>query len=184
MSGLLLAVDPGIRGCGVALFKDSALIACAYAKNPVKSGSDFDAVISLAKEVYGWWNERLFDFYRGGELDLRLVLEWPRVYTASKSKGDNNDLMPLVAVDAAVVALFGVPARRVYPRDWKSTLSKEQTQARVESRLRPMGGGSGEWSAYCEGTDAARSLAHNVVDAVGIGLHALGRFEPVKVIHR
>lgn len=173
---ILLAVDPGTRGCGVALFRNDVLFACAYVKNPERAGSDFFEVMALAHEVRRWSADHTPTTTEFG-FPGRLVLEWPRVYTASKSKGDNNDLMPLVAVDAAVVALLGAPARRVYPHEWKGTLTKEQTRARIESRLSP-----GERVAYDEGVRVARSLAHNMIDAVGIGLHALGRMAPRKVL--
>jgi len=176
----LLAVDPGIRGCGVALFRDGELRAAAYVRNAVRKGNDFDAVLSLARSVRAWVFPA--DPYFGSDGD-RAVLEYPQVYTASKSKGDNNDLLPLAAVDGAIVALLpglpGVSATRVLPRDWKHTMAHEAVEARVLGRLSPS-----ERAVLDEALKDARSLGHNVIDAVGIGLHALGRFAPRKVIAR
>lgn len=178
-SDLLLAIDPGIRGVGAALFLDGKLCAAKYVRNPVKKGNDFNAVMGVADEV------RDVAAVWGLEHDpmalrpFRAVLEYPQVYTASKSKGDNNDLLPLAAVDGAIVALLGAPATRVLPREWKGTITKEAVEHRVISRLGPE-----EILVASAAFRDAKSLAHNVVDAVGIGLHALGRFTPKRVIHR
>lgn len=178
-SETLVSVDPGIRGCGVALFRDGRLVAAEYVKNPVKKGNDFDAIIAVAQAAREWVGGRAAD--RG---DLRLVLEWPKVYTASKSKGDNNDLLALCAVDAAIVALVGARATKIIPRDWKGTMAHEAVVHRVYSRLDSEGNRS-EWNTLADAEfRAGKTYGHNVVDAVGIGLHALGRFTPRKVIAR
>lgn len=174
----VIAVDPGIRGCGVALFKGEVLIACEYVRNPVKKGADLDAVVGVSRLVAA------FALVRTARSNLPVVdrafLEFPQVYTASKSKGDNNDLLPLAAVDGAIAALLGCPATRVAPRDWKGSMAHEAVEHRVLSRLID---GERDVLAAAE-KRAGKTLAHNVTDAVGIGLHAVGRFTPRKAIAR
>jgi hypothetical protein len=174
----VLALDPGIRGCGVALFNGGLLEACAYVKNPVTSGDGPEAVFAMAREVDRWQPRLAAD-------TVRLVFEHPRIYTAAKSKGDNNDLMPLVAVDYAVAARF--PARtRVYPHEWKGTMPKSVCAARVLARLDGAERAEAELGVApfltTKSLDAAltdeRWKGHNVLDAVGIGLKHVGRFEP------
>ena len=176
----VIAVDPGIRGCGVALFGDGKLLACEYVRNPVKKGADFDAVQALAKAVEAWLCRQPHIYTRDGDDTTRAVLEFPQVYTASKSKGDNNDLLPLAAVDGAIVALLGCPAERVAPRDWKGTMAHEAVVHRVASRLDYA---ETEILSAAE-MRAGKTYGHNVTDAVGIGLHAVGRFTPRKAIAR
>ena len=128
---MILVVDPGIRGCGVALFDPNTktLFSCSYVKNPRTEGNDVTAVLAMANAVA----ER----FSGGFLyrTAHVVIEWPRVYTASKSKGDNNDLPPLVGVGCAVAAIIATPSTSYFPHEWKGQITKEATLARVHSRL-------------------------------------------------
>jgi hypothetical protein len=169
----LLALDPGIRGCGVAIFRDRRLTDCAYVKNPIKTGATIDVSVSMGSKVVSWFLERA-----GRNFD-EVIVEYPRVYQrgGGKSKGDPNDLLPLVAVDAVVV---GSPAwvkiRQVFPSDWKGQASKGAVRTRVVARL-----DAAEMKVLEAGEKEARSLAHNVTDSVGIGLFALGRFERMRV---
>jgi hypothetical protein len=163
----LLALDPGIRGCGVALFRDYTLTAAAYLKNPVTKGDEPEAVLAMANEVVQW------DLKHGA---LDLIFEHPRIYTVSKSKGDNNDLLPLVGVDYAVAVHFGRGfVRRVYPQEWKGTMPKDVCHARVISRLT-----ESERKVLDSALTVAGSKGHNVVDACGIGLFGVGRFERLR----
>ncbi len=167
-----LALDPGIRGCGVALFAEGRLVACDYVKNPVTKGDDFDAIVAMGRAVRDWRWVGATMLGSGHGFDL--VAEYPRIYTAAKSKGDNNDLLPLVGVGAAV-ATFASSAVRVFPDTWKKQLPKDVCHARIRSRL-----DAGELVLLEAAAKRAKSLAHNMVDAVGIGLHHVGRFAPKK----
>lgn len=173
---MILVVDPGIRGCGVALFSlEKKLVACAYVKNPLKTGNGIAEVLSVAKASRDWAYCNLceFDF-------SHFVGEWPQIYTASKSKGDNNDLLPLVGVVCSIATTLSVPVTQYFPREWKSQLTKEATLERVCDRLDIT-----EMSILGAAMrDAGKSLAHNVVDAAAIGLHYSGRFTPRKVYPR
>lgn len=170
MTSTLLAVDPGIRGCGIAVFEDTSLTWAAYVKNSLKTGCTAEAASEMASRVREVvLNKQVYP--------TRLALEWPRIY-AWNSKGDPNDLLALAAVDAAVAALFFAAASvSYYPSDWKGQMKKEPCHARIRSRLLPS-----ELTAACVGAHEAKSLAHNVWDAVGIGLHSLGRFDRKRVV--
>jgi len=159
----LLAIDPGIRGCGVAVFEDGNLVSCAYVKNPFGAGDDPNAVLGMAHAVTKW------------SLPVETcVFEHPRIYTAAKSKGDNNDLMPLVAIGYLVAARYAVQTR-VYPHEWKGQMPKEVCAARIRNRLTAQ-----ELDVLDRCLTKAGAKGHNTVDAVGIGLHAVGRFSPKK----
>ncbi len=164
----LLSLDPGIRGCGVALFTDGRLTACDYVKNLVKKGNDLEAIRAMAEAVLMW--------ALGAPVPTMLVCEFPQVYTAAFSRGDNNDLLALAGVGSALAALYpSVPVTTVLPREWKGQAPKEVMHARIKSRL-----DGPETDVWVAAQYRGKSLFHNTADAVGIGLFHLGRLAPKK----
>lgn len=164
----LVAVDPGIRGSGVAVFSDGALFAAHYVKSPAQSDEDLlRQAAAMASAI------------RAAVLDaagLTLVVELPRIYSrgGGKTKGDPNDLRGLCLVAGGLAALFpGADIRSVEPAEWKGQVPKGVMGKRVRGRLCAAEAGV---LARAEAAVAA-SLRHNAVDAVGIGLWALGRLE-------
>lgn len=194
---LLVSVDPGIRGSGVAILGEDGLFTAAYVFNPVRRGNTPEAISSMAHALCTHICASLYarppqasDQYHG----VSLVVEWPQIYTHGKGKGDPNDLLPLVGVDMALMGMLNTPTFRYLPREWKGTIDPEEMTRRVRRRLTP-----GEFAriAFPRNTcapcyvhlaqeDCAKStcLAHNVYDAIGIGLKHLGRLEARKVITR
>lgn len=164
----ILAVDPGVRGCGVAFFDGGRLLWAKYVRNPAREGDDLRAIDLMAREVAK---------YRAlSGVDV-LALEFPKVYVGSKAKGDPHDLLTLAAIDGALVGHVCAPTLlRFFPREWKGQLDKDACAGRVRSRL-----DAGEVASI---ELPCTSLQHNVWDAVGIGLFAGGRFSPHRVIAR
>ena len=164
---MLIAIDPGIRGCGVAMFvnhtEPKALICAGYVGNPNRKGNDLQEIRDLATAV----NE-FVDTASPSWLCDELVIEWPQVYRAGKSKGDPNDLLILTAVAGALSYISVDKAYRVLPRAWKGTVDPDACIERIKTRITPE-----EYA--CVELPKAASLQHNVWDAVGIGLHAVGR---------
>lgn len=164
----VLAIDPGIRGSGIAEFCGGELIRARYVANPSPPKENIGArALFMAREIFNTC---------GGVHEI--VIEWPKVYARGKSQGDPADLLPLVGVGMAVAGLvgarFGVIVRSYEPSEWKGQIPKGAAfVGRVKLRL--------------EGTERSAidlpigSLAHNVWDAIGLGLHHLGRFERVRV---
>jgi hypothetical protein len=167
----LAAVDPGIRGCGVAVFEGGVLALCQYVVNPMEAGGGADAAATMAREVY-----YAIDRFR----PRALVVEWPRVYATAirlgRSKSDPNDLLALAGVDAAIAALCadhisGLGSVTSYaPSEWKGQVPKEVMLGRIRSKLTRM---------EDDLVDAVKpaSKRHNAIDAVGIGLHHIGRLK-------
>jgi hypothetical protein len=164
---LIVSVDPGVRGCGVALWQDAGpLDRAAYVVNPVRRGLDAAAALSMADAVFQWmpWQPKA------------LVIECPRVYDATFQKGDQNtSIIPLTLVVGAIVGRCNVPVTQYFPRDWKGTvdadtvcipLIKERLSEIERSRVQ---------------LPSAEDLAHNVWDGIGVGLKFLRRFEPNRV---
>jgi len=186
---ILLSIDPGIRGCGVAIFEDKTLIFACYTVNPLTSGNGPRECTAMAQAVksevcsflcahiLGDNSKAAFKFIDNYALPKitidAIAVEWPQVYT--KSKGDNNDLLPLAGVDTALYALLQPDELHTFlPNEWKGQLPKSVCHERIKTRL------SADELNTIQKT--RKSLLHNVLDAAGIGLYALCRFDKIRAI--
>lgn len=173
MTDTILAVDPGLRGCGVAYFSREAFYPtprlrwARYVRNPVRTGDGMDAIRAVAHEV-GQQGPR-------SHVDL-LAVEFPQVYAGAKAIGDPRDLLTLAAIDGAITIQCGREVLRYFPREWKGQVDPDVLIERVKDRLDP--------AELARVELPAAHLAHNVWDAVGIGLKAAGRFERRIVVTR
>jgi len=184
---VILAIDPGVRGCGVAVFGDDALLLrAAYVKNPVAAGNHAEACVAMGLAVVAWANQILTKSTKTAKTARHtLVLEWPRVLVASRQKAekrsvDPNDLLALVGVDCAIAMAYHEVMNLVslYPDTWKSQVPKEVMCRRVWTRLSeeerarvertPRGGGL-TFDGYEGG------IQHDVLDGCGLGLFVLDR---------
>lgn len=167
----LLAVDPGVRGCGAAIFWDGVLERATYVANPFLKGNGAAQAALLAAGVLNW----------AGVVN-ELVVEVPRIYPAARQKGDQNDLIAVAGVAFAVAGRCEpyVTAKMMttyYPRDWKGTVDADEVMIpRIKGRLSP--------AEIHRILPVKSSLMHNVYDAIGIGLKKLGRLEPRRIIAR
>jgi hypothetical protein len=176
----MLALDPGLNHPAAALFRGGILVSAERVK--VGTGlTDLptaERCVRVAAAVVRWG--------MGLNMNPRwLVVEWPQIYRASKSKGDPNDLTPLAGIGSALAGMLSVALspRDIYlgvlsptPAEWAGQVPKSEKGdpwksprgARVRSRL-------------SEAEVTAVLPSHDAVDAVGLGLWALGRFEPKRV---
>jgi len=158
-----VSVDPGKRQCGVAWWTvQGGLIEAKIVESMVGPIPDeprarpwratFDAMAEYLRK----------------SRPLYLVLEVPQIYgAASKWSGDPNDLVDVAAVAGALsITCDRLPATYL-PHAWKVSVKKEVMTARIRER-------------WCTEVDRAavklpssKDLAHNVWDAVGLGLHHL-----------
>lgn len=158
LDGLVLAVDPGVRGCGVALFRGEVLEQAVYVVGHGE-GQRAESWISMVDAVREFIGERVV---------THLVLELPQVYVQSKSKGDPNDLINLAAVVGGLSVAFRTAKQRVFlPFEWKGQVPKAIMHERALSRLLP----EEAKRISCR----KKSLLHNVLDALALGLEFLGR---------
>lgn len=157
----LVAVDPGLRGVGLAVFdtQTKQLVRACYAKGAASGNGPkaWEAVVlAVSAELKG---------VSIGDL----IMEFPQCYPRASSKV-NNDLAQLAAIDGALGEAFtGANPRVVFPAEWKGSLPKEVHHERILRTL------SAEEQARICWPSAKKTLGHNVLDAVGLGLFALGR---------
>lgn len=155
----IIGIDPGLRGCGVSVVRDGKVVAAAYVKNTDQTHRGPRAWVSMAHEVEMFVKENVPD----GELIM--VQELMKVYP--RQKGDPADLLELQGVNGAIVGRIRCDQQIGYTaREWKGQVPKEVHNARVELKL------TSEESAVITTT---KSLRHNVIDAIGIALHYIGR---------
>ncbi len=171
---LLCAIDPGLRHCSYALFDGAVLRQAGLVHNPAKTGNGPAAWVEMGQAV-----ARALDASTGAQCIGQLVIEGQKVYQASRQGrtvgADPNDLIELSGVCGVLAVTVGEVAevRRVMPSDWKGTTDKTICQLRVNKRLSDSEQLAILWPGAA-GKDSA--LAHNVYDAIGIGLHAVGRW--------
>ncbi len=159
----LLALDPGLRVAGVALFEDETLIRAGIVHNPVEKERGPVAWNGMADAVRAWTNSgsvwHAVDTF---------VCERPQVYHERFMKGDPDNLIQLAGVCGAVGFMLHATTSQSYkPFEWKRSLSKTEHHAVVLKLL------SKEEKARIE--ECPQTLRHNAEDAVALGLFAVGR---------
>jgi hypothetical protein len=98
----------------------------------------------------------------------RLIGEIPVVYPGAKGlRTDPNDLIALAYAAGRFYERQGLPTTLVKPAEWKAQVPKGITKERIIAEL-----DSAEISRVYRGGEM-----HNVYDAIGIGLFALGRLK-------
>lgn len=174
-----LAVDPGLNAPACARFVGGVLVRAEPVRVP-RAYSKLDMIDrcrKVAELINGWYLEQREMGLGARMLDVHLVVERPQIYRASKSKGDPNDLPPMVGIDAALATLMGCPVTSYLPREWVGGTSKVETG---DAWMSPRG--QRVWSRLSEAErQAVVVVTHDVVDSVGLGLFHLGRFTPRQV---
>lgn len=98
--------------------------------------------------------------------DAKVIVELPQVYR--HGKGDPNDLVDLAFAAGRITRRFELVAT-TRPGQWKGQTPKAVHHARVRKALLPA-----EEDVLAR-AQVARAKAHNVLDAVALGLWRLGR---------
>lgn len=170
---LLLAVDPGARGCGVALFRSGVLVRAEYlayigSKDPWPHGDTAADRWACAALVRDWFRTRP-DVYAtwASSGNGVLLVEEMKVYAGSLSKGDPADLLRLQAIGYAVVGAFaslGWEVESVLAGTWNGQVPRDIRMARTLAWLEKQGTAG-------QVIRPAREprLVHNAVSACGIG---------------
>jgi hypothetical protein len=165
-----LAIDPGLRQCGVSIFEGTSLHGAWLARSRVLKDRGPKAWFAMAEKVFESWLQRA---PARGYLVHSLVVEVPQVYWRARRRGKAGggnaaDLIELAGVVGAISSLAPVLNRvHFLPRKWKGQVPKKVHNARVMKRL------SSAEQGFIEPTPA--SLLNNVIDSVGLGLFHLGR---------
>jgi hypothetical protein len=149
---MILCIDPSASPAriGWAIFDGRALVACGKQSPPSAWLTDI----------------------------AEAIIERPVIYPHGRTPNPNDIVKLAVAVGelAGVLAASGLSVRYVEPRAWKGTLDKDTCCRRAWGRLRP----EERYTAAPFEPPLAPAKVQggrdHVLDAVGIGLHALGRW--------
>jgi len=148
MAKKLIALDPG-KNTGIALF-DGPELAYAFLAGDVPAP---------------------FELVGRGPVDPStvLIIEIPRVYPGARSE-DPNDLIGVAICAGRWIEYLGCNVVQcVHPQDWKASVPKAVHNQRVLAKLTE--------KEKCRLPSLPKTKLHNVIDAVGLGLFALGRMQ-------
>lgn len=112
-----------------------------------------------------------------------VVVEHPMIYPKrGRRRGDTKDPNAIVKLaftagkQAQWAAQRGAPIVTVRPYEWKGQVDKEVTAHRVQKRLQSSPFNLGELSVWDRVQELPETRRNGVIDAIGIGLYAVGRF--------
>jgi hypothetical protein len=152
-----LAIDPGVKILGWALFFDGRLIRAGISETKVR-GPHAGAMHALT--LSGAVPEKV----------SCVAVELMMSYELKMQKGDQNDLIDLASIGSYVAGRFQ-PDRITYftPAQWKGQMPKNVSHRRIEDKLfLPE-------RAVLSTLPTAKTKRHNAMDAIGIGLCDVGR---------
>ena len=160
----MLSVDPGLRGCGCAFWREDkqsiwALDSAFFVPGVSGRGPAVWASISI--------NMREKISEKSEKLDI-LAVEVMKVYKQGKARPE--DLLEVQGVAGAVVG--GFHTAKMYgflPGEWKGQVPKAVLAARVEKKLRARG-----WWDLVE-VPRNKAYLNDVCHGVGIGFWAIER---------
>jgi hypothetical protein len=184
---MLLAIDPGTNSPGVALF-DAGGLRAAHALE-IPSGwaalADGQRWLAVGCEIVAWTRNA-----SGLVVIDCVVFERPQWYARAKSKGDPNQLAGVAGVAANVTGrLMPGTVHSPKPAEWIGQLPKTCPVCKANKKKCLECKGSA-WATprgrFIRSRLTPDELAlvpdqNDAIDAVGLGLFALGRLKPRKV---
>lgn len=154
---LCCAIDPGKHAVGISVFNYATqdLVAAFWLDG-------FDDPSKLARAL----RTRL----KGLGAFIWATIEVPQIYQTAQQKGPQKDLIDVtLTAGACALALLdlGATVKFLEPREWKGQIPKPVTQRRVDKALTQKEAALISWPI--------KSKAHNVYDAIHLGLKAFTR---------
>lgn len=125
---ILVAVDPGVRGCAVAVFGDGVLLLA------LKTHSIHDSLMSCALAAC-----EPVEKLKIAHINM-LIIEKPQVYDSRNQRGDQRDIIDLALVVGAVIAVMAI-GHVIYrietplPHRWKGNVPKNISKYRARAKL-------------------------------------------------
>jgi hypothetical protein len=151
---LLVAIDPGLRGCGVSAWQDGQLLFATYVESDEATDRGAEAFRAMARAVQA---------VHPLVPDVLLVEEMQ-----ADGRTFGNRTVSILLVQAVTGALIGIYSDApevvsVKPSGWKGNKSKDATREDAQVTL------SAEELSNVD-LPRAKDLAHNVWDSVALAL--------------
>ena len=163
----LVAIDPGISHCGIAVFDLSSneLLRADWiqVQGRVSPGHK---TLSLCREIVPYLLEA-----EAWDDSLSAAIELPEVYQTAGQKGRQSDIRDLAVVCGTLAYLFvdrGSKISFYEPKQWKGQVPEIVMNKRIMSKLSTLELG-------CIDIPKNKKNATDVKDAIGVGLYHLGR---------
>jgi hypothetical protein len=171
---LLVTLDPGRDGSGVAVFVEGRFVEAAYVPHDVGNLEGAVAWWRAACAISTWVHvrARLESPHDAGSVFLT---ETMRTYTGASGAANPADLLHLEGVAATCVGVFGALGFEVesaLARTWNGNVPRKIRMARTRAWLEasePGSSGGGPSARVRCPPGVAPGLVHNAWSAVGIG---------------
>jgi hypothetical protein len=192
---VLLSLDPGLNSPGIAAFFGGDLVHAERVAIPASFAEleDGDRWLRVALTIAA----RGTAIFRRDTTQscLGVIFERPQWYSKAKSKGDPNQLAGVAGVAACTVGVlsqaFALRVHSPTPAEWIGQLSKVCPACRGKAKKKCTVCRGSAW-ATPRGRRIRSRLSpaeldlvpdqNDAIDAVGLGLWALGRLEPRSVL--
>lgn len=164
-----VSLDPGLECCGWALWCGNVLFHAGVSRRKKNTEVPANTWRKHAWKIYADIMDRGPEWF--GTTDF-LVSECPQVYKFSKA--NPAGLIQVAAVMGAVSGVLEVENTYTYlPREWQGGKTKNKTETRpvIEGEL------SAQEKKIISKLKLKKGVAHNLWDAVGIGLWHCGRLQ-------
>lgn len=156
-----LAIDPGVRELGWALFRMDEFVTGGVSSVPGTLPNLGHNVSQHRRNIYN----------ATGHLHVDFVAVEAMEYADRRAKSVPADLLRVQWVGAALGGMFATQITPVTPTTWKRSVPKDIHHKRIRAKLTKREAVALERAE----TAVAAGLRHNLVDAVGIGLWAVRR---------
>jgi hypothetical protein len=160
----LLAVDPGVRACGWALL-EHGLDGGVHFFRLAGCGLVQDRGIQYKTDIPYFMDMAII---LGRTPCERFVVETPQIYRASRQKGRQSDIARLLVLCGVLCGVRGY-GEFVLPHDWKGSIPKPDKASDIEGYIVHRRNVEAFGKGYLPRA-VPLGKAHNVADAVGLGL--------------
>lgn len=177
---MIVALDPGINKSGVALFSDAGTLLAAATVKCDSVGDNAQRCAAMASAIHEWLclAVRAVAAYGGLQEEIsKLVFEWPRIYPHERGKRP-NDLPPLAGIGMALQGRLQCAIMSYFPSEWAGQIPKAKTKKAADESPRALRIKEHLWDGEKRHWPYGE---HDAIDAIGIGLHHLGRLRPKRV---
>lgn len=153
-----ITFDPGKRSAAWAVFDGPVLVRCGMER--------------WGDNVFPLSLEELFRASRTWE-PMRVLIEYQQIYAHGRARTRNAaDILSVTLTAGRIAQAIGPHAgapRFVLPHEWKGSVRADVMLGRIVAIL------SSSERDILHATQVPRTLLHNVVDAIGLGLWSVGR---------
>lgn len=165
MEKVIIGIDPGLNGSGVALMVQSKVVASMYAQSGTALGPAERADVQ-AQHVSAWLGSKLPTLRT---CKLHVFVEQPHTYKR-QAKADVEDLILHAGILGGTLASrMQAELSYIRPFVWKGTTPGDVFTQRILSKLS---------EDEKEHVTQVGAKTHNVIDAIGIALWVSGRLRP------